>query len=107
MSESVSVTDPDVIKAAETAFEFYKKVTPRLNDLSLHEVATAEKQTAGVEGYNYIISFRTEAADVTQLFSIICNAVVHVGPESSDFQTIEIECNPKLTDASSSSEPIL
>lgn len=89
-----SVTDPTVVKAAEEAFAFYKKVTPRLDGFTIQEICKAEVQV--VQGFNYRVKFRVEADGLSNLFSVICNAVVNIPPVSNNLQTLEVSCEPKL-----------
>lgn len=87
----ISVTDPDVLKAAEEAFEFYKKMVPLLS-LTFHEVVKAEVLTVG--GNNYKITFRTDVADVNDFF-VYCDAVVNKEPDLT-FKTQKESCEPKF-----------
>lgn len=89
----VSVTDPKVLQAAETAFAFYKTMAPLLGDLSLQEVIKAEKQV--VNGYNYKIKFRTEVEGLNNSFSVYCDAVVNNEPVHGTFKTLEVSCEPR------------
>lgn len=86
----VSVDDPEVIKASEVAFKFYKKIVPDFSSLLIEEIISAERQV--VRGFNYRIIFKSVIAETTFLY---CETVVHKAPSSdSEFETKHIECKP-------------
>lgn len=85
----ISVTDPDVLKAGDEAFAFYKSMVPLLSFTS-HEVVKAEVLTVG--GNNYKITLRIEVADVAGIV-VYCDAVVNKEPDLT-FKTQKESCEP-------------
>lgn len=87
------ITDPEVIKASEAAFEFYKEMTLDLNGITGCELLKAEKKTISDAETKYKLIFKTEVPEEGEATPLYCSSVINKGAGDTDFELKNIVCD--------------